>query len=268
MSDLLAQRKDFQRKIAQQPVIPQRRVNHSNFQSMGQTTSRSTHSQQHDSSSGRSAHEEAVIMSKIHQVIDFLKKSQRPCTVKELQLHVPRLAEDGPEFQHLSDNAKIDYDADNSTYAYKPDYDIRNADELVEYLRQIPDRGGLEVKKLSDSYLAELPKVIEDLRKKQLILAVTERENKPKYIYYNHLPMEQSIDEELKTSWWKMRVPDEPELSREMERASLKRMRVEKREEKEIQEVKKPKRAQRKTKITNTHLKDIDLTQDYVPESK
>ncbi|KAJ2801972.1 transcription factor TFIIE beta subunit, TFIIEB, Tfa2, partial [Coemansia helicoidea] len=199
--------------------------------------------------------QEAAIMTRVYQVIDFLVKSQRACTADEIRLHISDFYDDGPEFQHLTSNAKVIYSAKDNTFAYRPEYDIRTPEELVEYLKRLPDRGGLEVKKLSDSYLSDkLPKVIADLRAQKLVLATTDKDGRPRYIFYNHWPLEDQVDEELKQSWARLVVPDESDLSVEMKKAGLKPTQVEELATKGKADDKKPKKAQRKTKITNTHL--------------
>ncbi|KAJ2726423.1 transcription factor TFIIE beta subunit, TFIIEB, Tfa2 [Coemansia sp. Benny D115] len=270
MSDLLAQRKDFKRRIAEQPVYQAKRV-HQVSTALSSRTVRPppnattvvntpVHSQ---------SHEDASILTRVHQIVDFLKKSQRPCSVDEIKLHITEFAEGTAEFQHLSANAKVIYSRRDNTFAYRPEYDIRTPEELVEYLRKMPDRGGLEVKKLGDSYLGEVSKVVAELRRKKLVLAITDKDNKPRYIFYNHMILENDVDEELKSNWMRLAVPDEPDLGRAMQKARLKQMQVETVEVKEQKEVKKAKKSQRITKITNSHLGDfIDLTKDYVPDAK
>ncbi|KAJ2488276.1 transcription factor TFIIE beta subunit, TFIIEB, Tfa2 [Coemansia sp. RSA 2050] len=263
MSDLLAQRKDFKKRVATQPVLAQRRA-------MAPSTAMSSRvlpKQAAALSHIERAHEEASILTRVHQIITFLKQSQRPCTADEIRLHISEFHDDGPEFQHLTNNAKVIYTATTNSFAYRPEFDIRTAEELVEYLRKLPDHGGLEVKKLADSYL-DTSSVIAELQKKQRILVMSDKTKRPRYVFYNDMPLETTIDDDMKTSWLQLQVPDEPELSREMEKAGLKRMQAEAREEKEQQDVKKTKKTSRITKITNTHLVGIDLTKDYVPESK
>ncbi|KAJ2129421.1 hypothetical protein GGH17_004102, partial [Coemansia sp. RSA 788] len=79
------------------------------------------------------------------------------------------------------------------------------------------------------------------------VLAITDKDNRARYLFYNNWPNEDNaIDQEMKTSWMRMQVPDENELAEEMKRAGLKPTQIEKGEEEKV-EVKKPKRAQRKT---------------------
>ncbi|KAI9502377.1 hypothetical protein BX070DRAFT_227225 [Coemansia spiralis] len=219
---------------------------------------------------GSSGHgyDNASILTRVSHIVDFLKKSQRPCTADEIRMHIPDFEDNGPEFQHLSSNAKVTYDRRTNAFAYKPEFDIRTPEELVKYLRNIPDHGGLDVKKLSDSYLNNVSQVIAELRQKRHILAITDKDNRPRYIFYNCKVLENEVGEEIRSSWTRLVVPEEPELGREMRRAGLQPTKVEEHEVQEQTDVKKPKKAARKTRITNTHLEDIDLTKDFVPEGK
>ncbi|KAJ1829213.1 transcription factor TFIIE beta subunit, TFIIEB, Tfa2 [Coemansia sp. RSA 2706] len=256
MSDLLEKGKQFRQKIASQPVVRQRRV-----VNLAATSSRRD---ANEAPEVTKTHKNAATLTRVYEVVEFLKKSQRPCTVDEIRMHIHDFREDGSEFEHLVSNAKVQYNAQSHTFAYKPDYDIRSADELLDYLRQMPDQSGLEVKRLQDSYLADkLSKTIAELREQRRILAITDKDNRPRYIYYNHCPVEDHIDLDMKQSWMRMVVPGETDLADEMRRADLVPTRIEKGEEDEKKEVKKPKRAQRKIKVTNTHLVGIDLTKDY-----
>ncbi|KAI7825464.1 hypothetical protein BX661DRAFT_184619 [Kickxella alabastrina] len=270
MNNFDAQREAFKRRMADQPVIQQRRAQPSSSiftntisTKLSSRVTRPTDAQS-SSNTGTAAsrfHEDASILTRVHQIIEFLKKSQRPCTTEEIQLHIHEFSEESPEFQHLSNNAKVIYSNRNKTFAYRPEYDIRSPEELVEYLRKLPDRGGLEVKKLADSYLADIPK---------LVLAITEKDkdNRPRYIFYNHMMLDNPIDDEMKASWKSLVVPEEPELGKEMKRAGLRQMKKELQEVNDKPEVKKAKRAQRITKITNQHLGDLlDLTKDYTPDA-
>ncbi|KAJ2353714.1 transcription factor TFIIE beta subunit, TFIIEB, Tfa2, partial [Coemansia erecta] len=243
----------FRQQIAAQPIVRQRRII-----DPGATSSRRTGSD----TPAAQIHKDAATMTRVYEVTEFLKKSQRPCSMDEIRMHIHDFQDDGPEFQHLANNAKVTYNPKTHKLAYKPEFDIRTSDELLDYLRQMPDNGGLDVKRLNDSYLADkLGKVIAELREKRLILATCDKDNRPRFIFYNNRVLDTTIDQEMKNSWMRMVVPDENELAAEMKKAGLRPTMIEKGEEEKV-EVKKPKRAQRKTKITNTHLVGIDLTKD------
>ncbi|KAJ1797019.1 transcription factor TFIIE beta subunit, TFIIEB, Tfa2 [Coemansia sp. RSA 2399] len=205
----------------------------------------------------------ASVLTRVSEIIDFLKKSQRPCGVQEIQLHIHEFDESSAEFEHLTNNAKVSYK--DGMFAYKPEYELRTPEDLVEFLRNIPDYGGLEVKRLADSYLGNVSAVIGELRQKKHVLAITDKDGRPRYIFYNCKLLDTEVSDEIKSNWARLPVPDEPELAVEMQRAGLQQTKSERSHVQESQDVKKPKKAVRKTRITNTHLDDIDLTKDFVP---
>ncbi|KAJ1965436.1 transcription factor TFIIE beta subunit, TFIIEB, Tfa2 [Dipsacomyces acuminosporus] len=261
MSDLLEQRKAFQRRIAEQPVLQRHTIPRP---SIGGTfrPSLGTATPQLDRAAVLGAH----AMTKVHEIIEFLKKSQKPHTAEDIQRyeHVD-IHQEETIYNQLMNNEKVIYHAKDRTFAYKPEYNIRNKEELLEYLRQMPDRTGLDVKKLRDSYLPDIPKVIADLRKEGLILTITNKDGNPKHIFYNQHTLQTPVDDDIKRRWAELRIPDEADLAFEMEKAGLKQMQVEQRVA-QTEDKKKAKQRVRKVKITNTHLVDIDLTKDYVPE--
>ncbi|KAJ2540142.1 transcription factor TFIIE beta subunit, TFIIEB, Tfa2, partial [Coemansia sp. RSA 1933] len=183
----------------------------------------------------------ASVLTRVSQIIDFLKKSQRPCGVDEIQMHMREFDEGSAEFEHLANNAKVDYK--DGMFAYKPEFDLRTPEELVEYLRGIPDYGGLEVKRLADSYLGNVSAVIGELRQKKHILAITDKDNRPRYIYYNCKTLETEVSGEIKTNWARMVVPDEQALPSAMIKAQLQQTKGERSHVQGPQDVKKPKKA-------------------------
>ncbi|KAJ2768446.1 hypothetical protein GGI18_005594, partial [Coemansia linderi] len=92
MSDLLAQRKDFKKRVATQPVLAQRRANTPSTA----MSSRVLPKQSATLSQIERAHEEASVLTRVHQIITFLKQSQRPCTADEIRLHISEFRDDGP----------------------------------------------------------------------------------------------------------------------------------------------------------------------------
>lgn len=96
-------------------------------------------------------------------------------------------------------------------------------------------------------------------------LALRAKDGKPLVIFYNDRPrilVKEFI--EFKDLWMHFTIPDDVEMQRELSAAGLSLL--------EVQESKtgkddlvngRKKRKARHIKITNTHLKDIDLSVDY-----
>lgn len=69
---------------------------------------------------------------------------------------------------------------------------------------------------------------------------------------------------EFRDIWHRLRIPDEIDLPKELEKAGLTHMQVfDKKGPGDIPK-RKPVRRNRKMKITNTHMKGLDLTKDFV----
>ncbi|PVV04440.1 hypothetical protein BB560_001062 [Smittium megazygosporum] len=166
----------------------------------------------------------------------------------------------------LKNNEKIIYNPEELSFEYKPVFDIRTKDDLLEFLIKRAKTGGLAVKDLKDSHI-DVTGMIQELKEEAKILTINNKDGSPRIIFYNPMPERIPINSEFKKTWLDLKVPDETALEFEMEKAGLKQMMIEKRKV-EVEDSKKKKPKNRKIKITNTHLEGIDLTQDYVPDKK
>ena len=87
------------------------------------------------------------------QVLDYLRKKEAPATVSELLAATERdLRAELDLARALDANPKVAVDADAGTYTYQPDANVRNRDELIDYIR----RAGapVAVSELADAYAA------------------------------------------------------------------------------------------------------------------
>ncbi|KAJ1670527.1 transcription factor TFIIE beta subunit, TFIIEB, Tfa2, partial [Spiromyces aspiralis] len=114
-----------------------------------------------------------------------------------------------------------------------------------------------------DSFL-DIIKAAEELKKQRKIFTI-DKDNKPKVLFYSPPPYIEPIDDEIKSIWKDLRVPDEADLQQQLEQANLKPIRVTHVEVKQDERKEKTRQQNRKIKITNTHLQDIDLSRDYEP---
>ncbi|RKP37863.1 hypothetical protein BJ085DRAFT_23378, partial [Dimargaris cristalligena] len=170
--------------------------------------------------------------------------------------------------QRLIENTKIIFNADVGTLEYKPTYDLRTPDDLLTLLQSRTYECGTDIRDFKDCIL-NVREAAEALIKQGLVLAIRNKDNVPRYLFYNpHPAVRVDVNPEFKEEWNRLKVPDEADLSKELDRAGLKQMEV-------FQTVisdkdsksKKPKARNRRVKITNTHLQGIDLTTDYVVEN-
>jgi len=125
------------------------------------------------------------------------------------------------------------------------------------------DDGGMDMRDLKDS-LSKVPTAVEELIQSQQILAICSKDNAPKTLFHNEMQLDIRLEPDFKEMWHSLKIPDETDLPRELEKAGLKTMEVfEKKVAKAEPKLKKAKQRNRRVKITNTHLEGIDLTKDY-----
>src|SRR5690606_13225354 len=124
--------------------------------------------------------------------------------------------------------------------------------------------GGMEYKELKDSY-SKISEAVNELASEGRILVVRNKDGYPRILYWNDQRYNTAMDPEFREIWHRLRIPDEVDLPKELEKAGLTHMQV---FDKKGPGVEAPKRKQvkrnRKMKITNTHMKGLDLTKDFV----
>ena len=97
------------------------------------------------------------------------------------------------------------------------------------------------------------------------IIALRAKDGKAMVIFYNDTPSIRSQPfSEFKDLWMQFTIPDEVEMQRELSSAGLSLLEVQDTKSKNDAGINgRKKRKSRQIKITNTHLKDIDLSVDY-----
>lgn len=207
-------------------------------------------------------------MSQLYTVIQFLKDSDNPQSVVSIASRTKvDITKNQALWDKLINNDKIEYDAANKTFAYKPTYQIRSKEDLLTLLISKKNEGGMDYKDLKDSY-SKLSSAVEELASEGQILVVRNKDGNPRVLFHNNAQFNTTIDPEFKKMWAEIHIPDETDLPKALEQAGLKTMEV---FEKKITSESKPKRSKtrnKRIKITNTHLSHIDLSKDYVPQNK
>ncbi|KAI8388061.1 uncharacterized protein BYT42DRAFT_558826 [Radiomyces spectabilis] len=205
-------------------------------------------------------------MSQLYNVIQFLKDCDHPQSVVSIASRTKVDITKNPQlWEKLVHNDKIEYDATNKTFAYKPTYQIRSKEDLLTLLVQKKNEGGMDYKDLKDSY-SKLSSAVEELASEGRILVIRNKDGNPRVLFFNDMQYNTLIDEDFKKMWADISIPDETDLPKALENAGLKTMEV---FEKKVITDPKPKRSKtrnKKIKITNTHLAHIDLSKDYIPK--
>ncbi|PVZ98130.1 hypothetical protein BB558_005270 [Smittium angustum] len=251
MSSLLKKHEEFKKNVSSQPVFKKPTI--AQFIASG--------------ASNASAPPSRHSLSIIYSIINHLRQYERPQTIEEI-FKLTRINVSDPEvFGLLCSNEKIIYNKENQTFEYKPVYDLKNKDDLLNLLKQRVNIGGLLIKDLKDSHI-DLNKAVNELKSEGWVLTINNKDGTPRQLFYNRNNTNLAVNDSFKEIWQELRVPDETELMFEMERAGLKQMEIAKRKTANDEGLKKLKVKNRRIKITNTHLEGIDLTKDYVPEKK
>ncbi|KAF9192635.1 hypothetical protein BGZ50_008341 [Haplosporangium sp. Z 11] len=145
----------------------------------------------------------------------------------------------------------------------KPTYQIRSKEDLLAMLEKKKNEGGMDYKELKDSY-SKLAQSVEELASEGRILVVRNKDGNPRVLFWNDQRYNTAMDPEFRQIWHRLRIPDEIDLPKELEKAGLTHMQVFDKKGPGEMPKRKPVRRNRKMKITNTHMKGLDLTKDFV----
>ncbi|KAF9165585.1 hypothetical protein BGZ80_001557 [Entomortierella chlamydospora] len=204
------------------------------------------------------------INSLLLNAINFLKTSDEPLSIEDLKRKGNIDLEAKPElFQLLKANEKVLYDQMNGTFVYKPTYHIKSKEDLLMILEKRKNEGGMDFKELKDSY-SKLAQSVEELANEGRILVIRNKDGNPRVLFWNDQRYNTAMDKEFRDIWHSLRITDEIDLSKELQKAGLTHMQVYDKKGPGEAPKRKPVRRNRKVKITNTHMKGLDLTKDFV----
>ncbi|KAF9929098.1 hypothetical protein BGZ65_005939 [Modicella reniformis] len=204
------------------------------------------------------------INSLLLNAINYLKTTDEPQSVEDMKARGKIDLDAKPElFQLLRLNEKVAYDERNATFVYKPTYQIKSKEDLFAMLEKRKNEGGMDYKELKDSY-AKLPQAVEELAAEGRILVVRNKDGHPRVLFWNDQRYNTAMDPEFREIWHRLRIPDEVDLPKELEKAGLTHMQVFDKKGAGEAPKRKQVRRNRKMKITNTHMKGLDLTKDFV----
>ncbi|KAG0204207.1 hypothetical protein BGX28_003782 [Mortierella sp. GBA30] len=193
-----------------------------------------------------------------------LQSVDEPQTIEDMKRKGNVDLEAKPElFELLKSNEKVSYDSISETFVYKPTYHIKNKEDLLAMLEKRKNEGGMEYKELKDSY-SKLAESVKELSDEGRILVVRNKDGMPRVLYWNDVRYNTAMDQDFRDIWHRLRIPDEVDLPKELEKAGLTHMQVFDKKGPGETPKRKQVRRNRKMKITNTHMKDLDLTKDFV----
>ncbi|KAF9411091.1 hypothetical protein BGZ94_001445 [Podila epigama] len=279
MSQFKSATSEFKKRLAEQPLIrravvtpaassQEQRIytgsdanpNNNGLHVYSSSKKRKTEVYSQPKDTGTGKHVKSILVA----AISYLKSVDEPQTAEDIKRKGDVDLNAHPElFKLLRDNEKIDYDVVNQTYLYKPTYHIKSKEDLLRMLEKRKNEGGMEYKELKDSY-SKLNEAVNELAAEGRILVVKTKDGSPRILFWNDQRYNTAMDPEFRLIWHRLRIPDEVDLPKELEKAGLTHMQVfDKKGPGEVQK-RKPARRNRKMKITNTHMKELDLTKDFV----
>ncbi|KAI3643728.1 hypothetical protein MP228_009892 [Amoeboaphelidium protococcarum] len=210
---------------------------------------------------------------KLFSIIEYLKSCDEPQSESQIKQSLSTLdLNDDQIWSVTQQNAKILYQ--NGAYQYKPAFSARSKEELLHVIRDLwkQNKGGIHYKEFKDSWRG-IPDAIEQLCSNNEIIVTRLKDGRPHILYYNDMPQVKLNQYPAFEQLWHEYSVKEGELGvamQEMEKAGLSLLQLSESQQAAgggPQNNKKKSRKGRLTKITNTHLKDIDLTVDYKPPS-
>ncbi|KZO97600.1 hypothetical protein CALVIDRAFT_562945 [Calocera viscosa TUFC12733] len=206
-----------------------------------------------------------------------LKEHGNPIRLEDLSIQSGIPLDANQELYELFVNHdRVIHDTKTNTFSYKPDFNIRNKEQLLtEITRHYKRGGGMSVKVIRESWPSALPAIEELGARGDVIITRTTKDNAPRTVFFNEVPLDQGggpVDKEFQDIWHAQKVPDEDVIMSELQSFGQQTASVEIAPKFSGGIRKKGKKGaakpNRRIKITNTHLNKIagiDLTRDYVP---
>lgn len=198
---------------------------------------------------------EKHLNSYIHSIISHIKQTAKPCSFTDINKNLKiNLYQNPLILAALKKNPKIIIENDMVTF--KPAYQILNKSDLLSVVKNARCREGIELNELLDCP-TDINGFIAELISENKIFMIKDMDGS-QIVFYNVLVMPKASDE-VRELWSKVKVPDYQEVKRELKNAGLKSGNEEKTKKYVVENKKKVKRFNRKIKITNTHVKDLNL---------
>ncbi|KAN0060604.1 hypothetical protein ACQY0O_007262 [Thecaphora frezii] len=233
---------------------------------------------------GSGTHESAQLAI----AIDALKANPNPVRLEDFALSnaLPNLLDPNSSlFARFQAHERVQHDAKTDLWSYKPDFNLHSPSDLVKLLRERfhnPGAGsakstsaGMRLAELRESYPAA-KEAIEELSKhepredREVLVLRGQRDGAIKQVFWNPLRGSEArgVDEEFKTLWHELKVPDLVDLPKELEKEGLSTtdMLDAPVPANALAKKKKGKKGpgQRRFKLQNTHLEGVDLSTDFI----
>ncbi|GAA5915611.1 transcription factor TFIIE subunit TFA2 [Sporobolomyces salmoneus] len=218
--------------------------------------------------------------------VNFLKQLNRPIRLEDLAITsgIEALLHNYELLEALKGHDRVKYDSRTELFQYKPDFLLSSKSDLLSLLRRYSPQGGLAIKPLRESWPG-VTQAIEELEQEGRVL-VTRTDGKSaagngemgkgqmKCVFLDDIGKEKEpLDKEFRDLWHSLKTPMGDDLVTELQTAGLTSSSLPppnpvQRGKKGLKGKKGLGSSNRRFKITNTHLKEVDLSKDFVPQSR
>lgn len=200
------------------------------------------------------------LSTKLLLAVDYIKERSKPVHIDALLSYLS-LNNDEQKSKLLSlikNLDKIQYDPNENTLEYVSIHNIKNKDELLNYLREQPTFKGISVKELKDGWNDCIQSINELENEDKILVLRTKKDNHPRLVWANVGGELGGVDDEFVKAWQNVKLPDRSELPGLLNKRGLKPASVDPATVKSATNNEPTKkRKQRKGKITNTHMTGI-----------
>ncbi|KAI9205114.1 uncharacterized protein BJ171DRAFT_503032 [Polychytrium aggregatum] len=261
----------FRERMQAQPVIRHERIAPASSSAMPPSVSKPKRPSFVSSTYASAPQASDLVAKQLFLIINILKSKDSPFSFDEIYQETGydlTSSTNDELIESIRTNLKIISDFEAQTLQFRPKFDIKSKHDLLRLLESQKLSHGLEV---DDEFKESFPNwqaAVQELEKSEDIIVFMNKEGAgavPRVLFYNDSSLNVHMSEEFKTYWHQIKLPPEGDLEKELEKAGLKSMDTFSTKPKSVTKVKvKPKKTNKRIKLTNTHLEDIDLTKDFM----
>lgn len=190
----------------------------------------------------------------IHEILNYLKQASSQVTFTELYSKLKiDIHSNGHLIKALQKNEKIKMTNNSIEYLYT--YNINTEDELLKILKE--NNEGIEMVKLKDNKF-NIDEIIEKCKNEEKLIILKDLDNAEVCFFNDSFCIKP--DQDIIDLWMQIKIPGYQDLIRELNSVGLKSDKKEIVKRKAIPKKTKTKKYRRNIKITNTHVKGLDLS--------
>lgn len=199
--------------------------------------------------------EPSHLNSYIYKILEFIKKDNKLYSFKEIQDSLGiNVLSNSMLIKSLRNNSKVRIE--NYTIQFVPLFNYRTAEEFIELLKSKVGEEGIEMEKLADAPVDIKQFLLKYVESNEIY--ILKDMDGSEVVFYNDSNIV-PIDDKIKALWNSVKILNYHNIIDELNLAGLKKDLGSDAKKKLVSTIKKKKRSQRRIKITNTHVKGLNL---------